>query len=458
MTRLFAIARNAFIETIRQPIFGILIMVTLGILALDVPLSGWTMGRGQAEYAETDQMFLITMGLSTLLVAGLFCSAFSAGGVLSRMIEDRTILTVVSKPVARPIVVLGTYLGVTAAIMLAYYIEGLGFLMTVRHGVMPTVNDPVDIPVVVLGCSALGLSILAALFCNYFFGWSFASAAVGIGTAMLTIAMGAVAVIGKEWTQVPFGQGIHPDILMSMLVGTLCLLVFSAVAVAASTRLGLIMTLLVCCGFFVTGLKIDELLGAVADRNPLLQGLYWAWPKLSFFYMLDVFFTRTPIPWSYVGMATAYAACATAAILAIGMLLFQRHELEAPTGGSAETAGMVMWLARLGRLAAVVLALAALYVPGPYSLIADLGLGAGLLALAAAMWMFWGLFGRGARWTYLVAFGATIVGLAVAGVLLAVRWNGLAATQRVQMALPLAAGLAIVIILLLPKTRFHFSH
>ena len=141
MTRLLAIARNAFVETIRQPIFGVLILLTFLVLVLDVPLSSWTMGRGQAEYRSTDQQMLLSLGLSQLLISGLWISAFSAAGVLSREIEDRTVLTVVSKPVPRAVLVLGKYVGVAAALIAAYYLCSLAFLMTVRHGVMPTASD-----------------------------------------------------------------------------------------------------------------------------------------------------------------------------------------------------------------------------------------------------------------------------------------------------------------------------
>ena len=50
MIRLLAISRNAFVEAIRQPVYGVLILVTFMVLVLDLPLSTYTMGTGVADY------------------------------------------------------------------------------------------------------------------------------------------------------------------------------------------------------------------------------------------------------------------------------------------------------------------------------------------------------------------------------------------------------------------------
>src|SRR5512144_2346005 len=107
MTRFWSICRNTFVQTIRQPIFTVLFFATVFILVLELALAGWTMGEGPAEYNETDQIMLYLTGISTLLTSGLLLAAFSASAALSREIEDRTALTVISKPVSRPVFILG---------------------------------------------------------------------------------------------------------------------------------------------------------------------------------------------------------------------------------------------------------------------------------------------------------------------------------------------------------------
>ncbi len=451
--KLFAIARNAFIEAIRQPVYGVLLLVTFAVLVLDLPLSTYTMGTGIADYQKTDQQMMVNLGLSTLLISGLLISAFSASGVLSREIEDKTILTVVSKPVSRPMVVLGKFAGVSAAMVVAYWLCSLVFLMTVRHKVMPAASDPYDFPVIVLSCSAFILAIVSALFCNYFFGLNFASSAVGFGVILLSLAMGIIAFVGKEWKVVPFGQDISPDILVALLLTLLAVLVFVAVAVAASTRLGQVMTLLVCFGFFFLGSTSQYFFGRLAEESFAAKAAYLLCPNLTFFYVMDALVREKPIPVGYMGLTVAYAACHVAAILAIGMVLFQRRELTAQDGAGSSSAplsvSILAWTGRAGALGAGMLALT---VSDGFGLMNAFVATAGLVVAAVAGWVLSGWFGRGVKWTWyfmLVCTGLAIVMVAATGF----RSSADVSTPTLAVA---AAGV-VALILLLPRTRHHFG-
>src|SRR5262245_7558777 len=136
MSKLFAISSNAFLQTVRQPIYGILVLATLGAFVLAPPLTGWTL--------DDDNKLLRDMGLSTLLMQGLFLAAFSATAVVTLEIEQKTVLTTVSKPVSRGIFVVGKALGVFAAVTLAYYLATIAFVMTMRHGVLQMSSESSD--------------------------------------------------------------------------------------------------------------------------------------------------------------------------------------------------------------------------------------------------------------------------------------------------------------------------
>jgi len=94
-----AIFKNTFLESIRQPIY--LIMVGIGVIALvlNLNMASFTM--------DDDNKFLIDMGMATIFLCGLLIAAFVATSVLTQEIENRTVLTVVSKPVGRPLFILG---------------------------------------------------------------------------------------------------------------------------------------------------------------------------------------------------------------------------------------------------------------------------------------------------------------------------------------------------------------
>ena len=457
MMRLLAIARNAFIETIRQPIYTVLILVTIGLLVGTVPLAHWSMGRGSGEYAETDQLNLIVWGLSTLLGTALLIAAFSAASVLSREIEEKTILTVISKPVSRPMIVLGKYLGVAAAMIVAIYICSLAYLMTVRHGVVSRAFEPFDWAVIVLGCSALAAAMLGGMACNYFFGWQYTSAAIALKLILMTAAMAVIAVVGRGWTLVPFWSGLSVDAVAAILLIMLCGLIFAAVAVAASTRLGQLQTLFVCVGFTVIGLWTNYLFEQFREVNLLARVAYKAWPNMSFFLAMDTIMQGNELPMSYAGMAAAYAACHIVAILAIGMVLFQRRETEVQASSSAPR--LVTLLAWCLRFTAVAAALLAIGVAGNFDSFRRIAGAVGATAAAAGVWLLAGLVGRGAKWVYIPALAASALAL-VAGPAALFAPSVRSFVGQWDVGWPVAAGVAdavILLILLLPRTRYHFG-
>ncbi|MDY6913615.1 MAG: hypothetical protein SVT52_04070 [Planctomycetota bacterium] len=461
MVRFWSICRNTFVQTIRQPIFGILVLLTFGVLVLDVPLTGWTMGT---DYHESDQKMLENLGLSTLLIAGLLVAAFSASAVLSREIEDRTALTVISKPVSRATFVAGKFAGVAGAVAVAFYLCGLVFLMTVRHKVMPSASDVYDWPVIVFGCSALALAILTAMAGNYLFGWTFTSATVWLALVLLSAAMGLVAFIGKGWQIVPFGQDIRPQLLVGAALTFMAVLIFVAVAVAASTRLGQVATLLVCVGVFFVGSIHPFLFGRWAAEVPAAGILGWVVPNLRYFDPQDPLTSEEAITLKYALLAAGYCLCYVAGVLAVGMGLFQRRELQAQAS-SASLPGLVNLMAWAGRavaLLAVIISASLLSVylhPEKWDTRVNL-FAAGLIVVAALTWILWGFFARGVRWSYwLVALPAAGV-LARSAALLGWpdKFSALSFGDRAaHVTVEAAIAAVVLVILVLPRTRRHFK-
>ena len=474
MIKFWSICQNTFLQTIRQPIYGVLIILTFAILALDVPLTAWTVGT---DYHTTDQKMLENLGLSTLLVSSLLIAAFAASSALTREIEDRTALTVISKPVSRATFLLGKYAGVAAAVAVAFYLSTLVFLMTIRHHVVPAATDPIDWPVIVFGFSGLALVLLTALGGNFLFGWSFVSAATWSAMGLLSLAMGLIAFIGKEWTLVPFGQDIRGQLLVGVALMFMAVLILAAVAVAASARLGQVMTLLACFAIFFLGSMHPYLFGRhqppaapmldamgreipqTTQAIPALRVLGWLLPNLTYFYALDALTMDKPIPAAYVLQGGLYCLLYVGAVLAVGIALFHGRELEAQ-GGAVPMPAPVILLAWAGRACAIALAVAAAailslarhHTPRGYAT------AGGLLAAGAAAWVFWGCFARGARWSYWLALlltGACCLAWVLAMSAEPLRFLTLGQPPyRVVVQATIAA--AVLLILLLPRTRRHF--
>jgi len=269
MIRLIAaISRNTFVESIRQPIFFILVLAGIIAQIFNVFLSAYSLGYTEEKEVSGDNKLLLDMGLATVMVVGLLLAAFVATSVVSREIENKTVLTVVSKPVGRPAFVIGKFLGVAGAILVAVVILLTHFMFAIRHEVMSTARDQIDMVVVLFG-GGLGVAIpiLLAVWGNYFVGWIFASTATFIMLPASLLGYVITLTIDKEWALQPIATDFKPQILLAALCAVLALMVLTALAVSLSTRLGQVMTIIFCAGLFLLGLLSNHLLGRHAFEN-----------------------------------------------------------------------------------------------------------------------------------------------------------------------------------------------
>ncbi len=330
MQKLWGIIANSFTETIRQPIYGWLLLGTILVLAINPALSMYTLDitDGEAPLISGDNKMLKDLSLSTLLMSGLFLAAFSAAGIISREIENKTVLTVVSKPVSRPLFLLGKFLGLAGALGVAYYLCTLVFLLTMRHQVLERASDHFDLPVILFGVGAILLSVTLAALGNYLYDTEFSSTVVGLGTAFLTLAFLLVALISPQWKIQSFGK----DFMDGQLIGAAVLvfgmvMILTAVAVAVSTRLGQVMTLFVCLVVLMIGLVSDAMFGQYRDSNVWAKMAYAVSPNLAFLWVTDALTQENFINFTYVATAMLYAGLTVIAYLFIGMALFQKREV-----------------------------------------------------------------------------------------------------------------------------------
>ena len=326
---LLTIARNGFLESIRQPIFSVLLLVGMLAMVLNVSLAGFTL--------EDDNKILIDLSLSTLFLCGLLLAAFTATGVLAREIDNATVVTVVSKPVPRPAVVIGKYLGVSAALAIGCWTLAVVFLLAVRHrvpGSGPADSD-FDGPVLVFGLLATGAAVGIAAAANYLRGRPFSSTFVVAQAAASTAALAATWCVDKGWhLQNPLVEW-DAQLFVAILLVFEAILVLAAVAIAVSTRAGQVMTLLVCVGVFLGGLVSEYFLGTVIGEDwngpEWVRWLAWpfyaAVPNMQFFWQADALTQGEAITLLHVGRVSLYAAAVIVALISLSVMLFQQRDV-----------------------------------------------------------------------------------------------------------------------------------
>jgi hypothetical protein len=279
LVQLLSIARNTFIESVRQPIYFILIAIA-GLMQLFTTWSAaFSMGLSDSGEVSGDNKLMLDISLATIFVCGMLLAAFLATAVLSREIENKTVLTVVSKPVGRPTVVFGKYVGVAAAIIIAVVTMLMFLQMGLRHEVMSTAADDLDGPVILFTLLAVGLAVGTAIWCNFFYGWVFTQTATMLLCPFMIVAVLLVMLISKKWAIQPISTNFKPQIAMASLCVLMAHLVITAIATAVSARLGQVMTLVICCGVFLGGLLSNQFLGRRAIDNQLVARVSAADPE-----------------------------------------------------------------------------------------------------------------------------------------------------------------------------------
>ncbi len=319
MHNLTSIAKNTLVETLRQPVYAVIIFIALLLFLVSPSLSMYTM--------DDDNKLLREIGLSTLFLTSLFIAIFSASGAVSVEIENKTVMTVLTKPVQRPIFILAKFLGVLGALALAHYICTIALLMAIRHGVLETASDTHDWTVIGAAGAIAGLTILLSAFFNFAYDWKFGATAVVTAAILATFGIVFLAFIDRNWKFNPAENGIHMlDIYGSILL-FLAAIVIAALAVAISSRFNMMVTLSACMGLFLLGLISDYVFGRFAETHIWARIGRCLVPNLQVFWISDAIYEGTQVPARYLLISGSYALCYTVAILALAVALFQRRQV-----------------------------------------------------------------------------------------------------------------------------------
>ena len=319
MNKLYTISKNTLIETIRQPVYSIIILAALLLFILSPSVAMYTM--------DDDNKLLREIGLSTLFLTSLFIAIFSASGAVAEEIETKTISTVLSKPIQRPIFIFAKFLGVSAAVALAHYICTIALIMAIRYGVQESASDTPDWTVLISGGIILLIAfILSALF-NYAYDWKFTSTAIVLIAILGTFGLIFLTFIDRHGVFNPAENGINAlDIYGSILLFMAALIIVS-LAIALSARFNIVVTLSVCIGIFLMGLVSDYAFSNAAQTHMWAKICRFIIPNLQIFWISDAIYEGSQVSLKYIISSASYAICYIGAILALAVAIFQRRQV-----------------------------------------------------------------------------------------------------------------------------------
>ena len=269
-TKAGIIARATTKEAVRQPIFLLCMALAIVSLALNYVLPYFSLGE--------DVKMLKDCGMATILITGLLIAVWTASTSVADEIDGKTAMTLLSKPINRRQFVLGKYVGI---------------LQTILWYMLPVV------------------------------------------TVFLVLIYFKVGYDAKEGSK---DAPLHAERIQEVyqvLPGIVLLMmeiaVMSAISVAISTRLPMVVNLTSCFAIFVVGHLTGLLVQAGVLKLEYVQFMArliaTALPSLDLFNISAAVATGDVVPPIYLGFSAIYCACYCGAAILMAFILFEDRDL-----------------------------------------------------------------------------------------------------------------------------------
>jgi ABC-type transport system involved in multi-copper enzyme maturation permease subunit len=269
-TKAGIIARATTKEAVRQPVFLLCMALAIVILLLNYVLPFFSLGE--------DVKMVKDCGLATLLITGLLIAVWTASTSVAEEIEGKTAMTLLSKPINRRQFVLGKYIGILQAVL--WYM----------------------LPVV---------------------------------TVFLVLIYFKVSYDAKEGSKdvPPHADRIREVYQVLPGIGLLLMeiAVMTAVSVAISTRLPMVVNLTSCFAIFVvghlTGLMVQAGVLKLEFVQFMARLIATVLPSLDLFNISAAVATGDIVPPIYLGYSAIYCACYCCAAILMAFILFEDRDL-----------------------------------------------------------------------------------------------------------------------------------
>jgi ABC-type transport system involved in multi-copper enzyme maturation permease subunit len=268
-TRAGIIARATTKEALRQPVFFLLLAVSLCMLVVNTFVPFFSLGD--------DVKMLEICGLATILISGMLMAIWTSSMSIADEIEGKTAMTLLSKPINRRQFIIGKFLGIQTAVLV------------------------------------LVLPVVAAFWCLIVYKVLYDAKEGALET---TAAMARLEAF---------------RILQPAVLGLLEIAVMSAISVAISTRLPMVVNMVTCLAIFVVGHLTPSLvrsnLGKLELVTFLARVIATVLPAVENYNVEAAIVTGSLVEARYVGYAALYSAAYIAAAVLLAFILFEDRDL-----------------------------------------------------------------------------------------------------------------------------------
>lgn len=268
-TQMGVIARATAKEAIRQPVFFLLLGLSLVLLIANFYLPFFSLGEDIKMFKDC--------GLAIILFSGMFLGIWTSSTSIAEEIEGKTAMTLLSKPINRRQFIVGKFLGIFNSVM--------------------SLVIPLMIVFVIL------------VYCKLSYD-------AREGSTQVTAADQLAAVLQ-----------VLPGLALIILEVT----IMTSVSVAISTRLPMVVNIVTCMTIFVIGHLTPVLVKTVFQKlEPvkfMAQTIATLLPSLEIFNTQAVVATGRIIPADYLGYSALYCAAYCSAAILLAFILFEDRDL-----------------------------------------------------------------------------------------------------------------------------------
>jgi len=159
--RILAIAGNAFREAVRDRVLYNLVLFVLLLTAAAIFMGELSGGQ--------EKKIIVDLGLSAILIFGVFIAIFVGIGLVYKEIERRTVYAIFSKPVGRGEFIVGKYLGLCLTLLVNVVLMGAGIslaLLYVSRGLDSLVLS-IWPAILLIYCELMILTAVSLLFSSF---------------------------------------------------------------------------------------------------------------------------------------------------------------------------------------------------------------------------------------------------------------------------------------------------
>ena len=270
LPKVSAIAYSTFKTEVSQPLFLLVLVVGAVFIVTAIYIPYNTFGEDIKMYKDS--------GLNLLRVMAIFTAVWAASKSVAEEIEGRTALTVLSKPVSRRQFILGKFSGISMSVGLMFLVLGLWFMIWVAY---KPIYD--------------GLESSNAL---------------------------------TDWAQ-PYAESfnIAPGLFLCFLESV----IFVAISVAISTRMGILANFLICASIYVLGHLTPMIVqSSAAEFEPVVvfgQRVSTVLPVLDHFDIQAAISRNTTVPVAYMAEMLVYTALYSTMAMLLSLVFFEDRDL-----------------------------------------------------------------------------------------------------------------------------------